>query len=96
MKTDTRMKTNEDGYLTKLEVARRFRRTPRTIEIWMRMGRLPFLRIGRSVLFHWPTVEQHMQQHFQVTPRPQRSALARARKKRLHELTDLLTVREEL
>lgn len=74
------MKTNDDGYLTKAEVARRLCRTPRTVETWMKAGRIPFLRVGRSVLFHWPTIEQYMKANFAVLPREVRSARLRARR----------------
>ena len=60
---------DNDGYLTKPEMARRLRRTARTIEAWMRKGYLPFIKIGRSVLFHAPTVERHLKDNHQVIRR---------------------------
>lgn len=59
-----------DGYVGKPEIAHRLNRTPRSIEKWMRQGRLPFLKIGRAVLFHWPTVEKHLNDTYQHCPRP--------------------------
>src|SRR5207247_4395078 len=56
----------DDSYVTKLEIARRLHRSCRTVEKWMRGGRLPFLKIGRSVLFHWPTVERHLNETYQI------------------------------
>ncbi len=57
-----------DGYITKAEMARRLNRTGRTVEKWMRAGRLPYLKIGRSILFHWPTVENYLKERYQVLP----------------------------
>lgn len=38
-------------YLTKSEVAKFFRVTERTVNSWMTARKLPFVRIGRRVLF---------------------------------------------
>lgn len=75
---------DNEGYLTKTEMARRLRRTARTVEQWMRKGYLPFMKIGRSVLFHAPTVEQYLKDNHQVirrngtpaSPRRQRSRIS--------------------
>ena len=61
-----------DHYMKKTELAKRLRRTPRTLEHWMKLGILPYFKIGRSVLFRWPDVERHLQQRYGVTDRPQR------------------------
>ena|GEM_PF-5242754 len=37
----------------------RLRRTPKTGEAWMKRRRIPFLKIGRTVLFNWPDLERH-------------------------------------
>lgn len=55
-----------DGYLTKKEIAAKCHRTPRTIEVWMRRGYLPFIKIGHSVLFCWEDVERHLAKHYRV------------------------------
>lgn len=62
-----------NGYISKAEMAQRLSRTGRTVEKWMRAGRLPFLKIGRSVLFHWPTVEKHLNERYQVLRREVRA-----------------------
>ena len=42
----------DEIFWNKIELARTVRRSTRTIEIWMRDGRIPYLRIGlRTVLF---------------------------------------------
>jgi excisionase family DNA binding protein len=54
------------GYITKQEVARRLKKTVRTIENWQRRGYIPFIKAGRSVLFDWDDVVTHLQKHFRV------------------------------
>lgn len=53
-----------EGYITKEEVARRLKKTVRTVENWQRRGILPFVKAGRSVLFKWSDIEAHLQQNF--------------------------------
>ena len=45
-----------DGLLDKKEVAARLRHCPRTISLWMKQGKLPYLKIGKTVRFRWPDV----------------------------------------
>jgi excisionase family DNA binding protein len=58
-----------EGYITKAEVAKRVKKTLRTVENWQRDGILPFIKVGRSVLFKWSDVEQHLQSHYRVCRR---------------------------
>ena len=51
-----------DGLLLKPELARRLRRSPRTVDLWMRQGKLPYLKIGKTVLFRWPDVLEKLGQ----------------------------------
>lgn len=46
----------QDGFLTKRELSLRLKKSPRCIEVWMRRRYLPYVKIGHSVLFHWPDV----------------------------------------
>ncbi|MHC1769884.1 MAG: helix-turn-helix domain-containing protein [Verrucomicrobiia bacterium] len=46
----------EQEYLTKQEIAERLRKTTRTIDFWMKKGLLPYIKLGHSILFHWPSV----------------------------------------
>ena len=55
-----------DGYITKEEVAKRLKKTVRTIENWQARGIIPFIKVGRSVLFDWPDVQAHLQRNFRV------------------------------
>lgn len=58
-------------FITKDEVARRLRKTPRTIEKWQSTGVIPFIKIGTTVLYNWPDLGDHLQQHFRViAPKP--------------------------
>jgi hypothetical protein len=58
---------SDNDLLTKSEVAARLHKTPRCIELWMRRGYLPYIKIRRSVLFHWPDVLSAMKR-FQSGP----------------------------
>lgn len=53
-------------FLTKNEVAKRLRKTPRTVENYLRLGLLPYVKIGRSVLLSWPDVEAALRENFTV------------------------------
>ena len=55
-----------EGYITKDEMARRLKKTVRTIENWQRRGIVPFVKAGHSVLFKWTDVEAHLQTNFRV------------------------------
>ena len=55
-----------EGYITKEEVAKRLKKTVRTIENWQARGILPFVKAGRSVLFKWSDVESHLQSNFRI------------------------------
>lgn len=55
-----------DGYITKEEVAKRLKKTVRTIENWQARGIIPFIKVGRSVLFDWTDVQAHLQRNFRV------------------------------
>lgn len=53
-------------YLKKPELAKRLRKTTRTIDSWMMHGYLPHLKIGKTVLFNWPAVKEHLAKNFTV------------------------------
>jgi excisionase family DNA binding protein len=62
----SRSTENPDELLTPEEAARRLNVSERTIERWQHDGTLPFLRLGQTVRFHWPTVVAHLLEHFSV------------------------------
>jgi excisionase family DNA binding protein len=64
--TETKPAAESEGYITKAEVARRLKKTVRTIENWQRRGAIPFVKVGRSVLFKWADVEAHLHDNFRV------------------------------
>jgi excisionase family DNA binding protein len=58
--------TEPEGYITKEEVAKRLKKTVRTVENWQARGIIPFVKAGRSVLFKWSDVEGHLQSNFRI------------------------------
>jgi predicted DNA-binding transcriptional regulator AlpA len=55
------LRATED-LLVKRQVAAKIQRSVRTIDAWMRQGKLPYLKIGKTVLFRWPDVLEKLQQ----------------------------------
>jgi excisionase family DNA binding protein len=55
-----------EGFITKTELARRLKKTTRTVDNWMSSGVLPYYKIGRSVNFKWSEVETHLAQTCKV------------------------------
>jgi excisionase family DNA binding protein len=55
--------------LTKAQVARYVQCTPRCIDNWMRLGYLPYLKIGRVVRFKAADVDAYLEEHFRVIRR---------------------------
>ena len=47
----------EPEYFTKAEIAKRFRRSPKTIAAWTKSIGLPHVKLGRSILFPRKSVE---------------------------------------
>ena len=66
-------KTNcpDDGYITKLEMAKRLRVSSRTIEVWMREKKVPFEKIGRTVRFHWGDVRTYLSRRNAIAAQPE-------------------------
>jgi excisionase family DNA binding protein len=52
--------------LTKSQLAERLQVSVRTICQWQRSGRLPYIRISRSVRYRWSAVLAHLEK-FQVS-----------------------------
>jgi excisionase family DNA binding protein len=44
------------GLLKKRELAEKLAISKRTLDVWMHKGRIPFLKVGRSVRFRLPDV----------------------------------------
>ena len=45
-----------DDLLLKREVAAKLKRSVRTVDAWMRSGKLPYIKVQKTVLFHWGDV----------------------------------------
>lgn len=62
-----------DGFLNKKDLAQHLRVTVRTIENWQRRGVVPFCKMGKVVLFHWPDVRDHLKANFRICRRSLRN-----------------------
>jgi excisionase family DNA binding protein len=49
------------GLLRKRELAERLAISKRTLDVWMHAGRIPFLKVGRSVRFRLPDVLEKLE-----------------------------------
>jgi excisionase family DNA binding protein len=49
-----------DGLDTIVTIAPKLHRCPRTIQNWMKEGKLPYLKVGKSVLFRWSDVLERL------------------------------------
>lgn len=54
-----------DCLLTKKELAKKLKKSVRSIENWMKLRYLPYIKIGHSVLFRWRDVVEALD-HFHV------------------------------
>jgi excisionase family DNA binding protein len=52
----TQRDTAVEGLLTKFDVAERLKVAPRTVDSWMKKGKIPFLKIGKSCRYRWQDV----------------------------------------
>jgi excisionase family DNA binding protein len=55
-----------DEILEKAETALRLKISTRTLDEWMRKGRVPFLKIGKTVRFRWCDVVAHLDHNCRV------------------------------
>jgi hypothetical protein len=55
-----------EGFINKNELAANLKITTRTVENWQRRGLLPFVKVGKRVMFFWPDVVEHFRTHFSV------------------------------
>jgi hypothetical protein len=69
---DLRPPVAEDqGLISKQEVARRLKKATRTVERWQRCGVIPYIKCGRAVYYNWPAVVAHLDKHFRICQQPQ-------------------------
>ena len=64
--SDAVMERPVEGFIDKVEVAKRLQKKLRTIDNWMQRGLLPYYKIGRAVAFKWAEVEAHLGQTCRV------------------------------
>ena len=57
---DLSITASADEILEKFEAANRLKISTRTLDQWMREGRVPFLKIGKTVRFRWADVLAHL------------------------------------
>jgi len=50
-----------DEILDKREAARRLHKSVRTIDSWMKGKKLPFMKIGRTVMFRWSAILERLE-----------------------------------
>jgi hypothetical protein len=62
--------SSADRLDTVKDIARRVQKTPRTVQVWTKAGKIPCLKIGRTVLYSWPDVEHSLRENFMVNARP--------------------------
>lgn len=55
-----------DEILEKPQTAARLKISTRTLDQWMRAGRVPFLKIGKTVRFRWGDVLAHLTHNCRV------------------------------
>ena len=58
---ERRVERATDDLLVKREVAAKLKRSVRTVDAWMRQGKLPYIKLGKTVLFRWPDVLEKLQ-----------------------------------
>lgn len=70
IRENTQETVRQDGYMLKAEVAALIRKTPRTVEAWMRAGILPYIKIGKgrraTVLFRRADIDARLTANFGV------------------------------
>jgi predicted DNA-binding transcriptional regulator AlpA len=50
-----------DEILDKRETTQRLKKSVRTIDAWMKAKKLPYIKVGRSVLFRWGTILEKLE-----------------------------------
>jgi len=57
-----------EPFIDKKEAGRRLGIKPRTLDDWLKNGRVPFYRINRSVRMRWSEVTAHLAETCRVLP----------------------------
>jgi excisionase family DNA binding protein len=51
----------DETLLDKPAIARRLNKSVRTVDAWMKAKKLPYMKVGRSVLFRWGAVLEKLE-----------------------------------
>jgi excisionase family DNA binding protein len=51
----------DETLLDKSALARRLNKSVRTVDAWMKAKKLPYMKVGRSVLFRWGAVLEKLE-----------------------------------
>ncbi len=57
---------DDGGVLTRDELAKRLRVSTRTVSEWQRDRTIPYIKVGKVVLFYWPDVITHLRENYRV------------------------------
>jgi excisionase family DNA binding protein len=60
---------NTEGMLSRKEIAAHLKISMRTLEEWQRNGVIPFIKVKKIILFHWPDVVEHLRKNYRVCHR---------------------------
>lgn len=56
-----RLQPADEILVDKREIGRRIGKSVRTVDYWMKAGRLPYIKAGRSILFRWSAVLEKLE-----------------------------------
>jgi excisionase family DNA binding protein len=56
----------DEGFIRRPELARRLKKSERTMQEWTRRGILPCVKAGHSVLYNWEDVKRHLRERYGV------------------------------
>jgi len=55
-----------DELIDKREIAARLKISTRSVDEWQRSGKIPYLKIGKTVRYRWPDVLAHLQDKYRT------------------------------
>ena len=62
-KTHLVTEVSREELLTKRQLAPRLRCSARTLDEWMKRGRIPYIKLGKTVRFRWADVVSKLNQY---------------------------------
>lgn len=73
-----------EEFITKQELARRLSKTPRSIDAYMAAGIVPFYKLGRTVVFRYSEICEHLREHYRVGRRSLRTERSQGLREKHH------------